>query len=291
MGGELNLNSGSVSDDVVLAGGRIEIARNFPIGGSAVITGGKVTLDGEIGDSATVRAGDLHLNGEIKGDADLAGRRIVIGPTARIGGDLTYRARNIEISPLAVIAGKTTALPFPQLNKRQIFGLVVGGLIFAAIIYFLGTAVLTLAITAFAPALMAATAMRIRTNPLATLGWGLLWVVAVPVLAAFLCATIIGIPLGLVLIGLYVLAFPFGGATAVHFLGMTIRGWFGRKAEPGLGARLGWTLLGAAALCVLVLIPFVGGVVCILAGVVGLGALTAELGRAVHRAPDSPAAA
>lgn len=101
--------------------------------------------------------------------------------------------------------------------------------------------------------------------------------VVAPVAIGLLCMTIVGIPLGLVLIALYIIAFPFGGTVAAHFAGMTMRSWAGGKDEPGFGARLGWTVLGTIVLCALVIIPFIGGLIWIVAGVIGLGALVSEV--------------
>jgi hypothetical protein len=122
---------------------------------------------------------------------------------------------------------------------------------------------------------------RTRIGP--SIGWGLLAFFGLPILAIVALVTIVGIPLGLVLLAALAL---------IYTLGYTATAWIiGRRI---VGTRTAWVLaflLGWGILRVLALIPAVGGLIWFVAVVFGLGALTVTIWRArsTERAAPAPA--
>ena len=112
-GGDINFVSGVVTDDLVAAGGDLSVQSGFNIGGSAVLSGGDVDIEAPIGAELRAAGGRLRLNAGVEGDAHLVGGDITLGPAAKIGGDLRYRAKSIDISPDAVISGEVIELESP----------------------------------------------------------------------------------------------------------------------------------------------------------------------------------
>jgi cytoskeletal protein CcmA (bactofilin family) len=283
-GGEVEARDGAIEDDLVAAGGQIILSSEFSIGGSAVVTGGDVKIETPIGGDLRVAAGDIYLNSQVTGDVQLMGDDVELGPDAKIGGDLKYRAKELNVSPSAVITGSTTELAphehadFERWGRNGAAMAAVSGLAFL-----LGIAVLVIAIAGGLPALMNSSTRMIREKPLQTLGIGFLITVVGPACLFFLFASVIGIPLAL-LIGLIFLAVaPIAIAATTYFVGMEGRRRLAKKQDslPSLADRLLWSLGAFAGLIVLGAIPFIGGVLWIIVFVFGVGAVMAQGGKAL----------
>lgn len=284
-GGHLILNNTQVSNDVVMAGGDIKISDNSTVASSAVIAGGRITIDGKVGGDVTIRAGEITINGEVSGNADLAAEEVHLGPRAVIGGNLKHRTADLVVAPGATIKGEITKVPYEDKLKKQAAKFMV--IASAAAMVFLVVLGLTILVSAGVFAgLMQATDRAIRGKTLSTLGIGLLVCVGFPVLIAISMASIIGIPIGLILI-----AFMFGAmllalACVAHATGMAVRSGFSRGSRaglPGAGGRILYALLGLAILIVLGLVPFIGHVVWIVASILGVGAASRVLFGALAR--------
>ena len=96
-GGDLNLRSGTVTDDVLAAGGTVTLHPKFQIAGSAIVSGGEVTIGSPIQKELRVAANRIVLDSVVDGNVKLMGDNIALGPKARLGGNLQYRGDNIQI--------------------------------------------------------------------------------------------------------------------------------------------------------------------------------------------------
>ena len=90
-------------------GGNVTVGRAARVGHGARLYGGSVTLDGKIDGGLDVGAQKITINGEVAGDARLAGEQIELGPTARIGGALSYLSgTELKRAEGATVAGAIT---------------------------------------------------------------------------------------------------------------------------------------------------------------------------------------
>lgn len=281
--GDIDLVSGSVSDDLVAAAGDINIQTGFDIGGSAIITGGNVTINAPVGGELRAAGADLRLDSSVNGDVQLIGEKVLIGPAARIGGDLRHRAREIEIDPAARIAGEVIKLEPPKRPDLEEWGVKAAAAAVAfALAFMIGMGILIVAIALALPALMESARSMIREKPMSTLGIGFLISIAGPAVVAVLFVTVLGIPLALMIIILIAAAAPIAIAASAYCAGMTARGAATRNAaQPGAFARAMWSALAACGLVILGLIPILGGVVWTIAYIFGLGAVMTRGGKAL----------
>lgn len=285
-GGDVDLISGSATDDVVAAGGDLTIRSDFKIGGSAVLAGRDVTIDTPIGAELRAAAARLRLNADVKGDAYLAGDDVVVGPGVHIGGDLRHRARKIEISPSAVVDGEIIALePAAPVDIEEIGVKAAAALAVFVLAFLIGAAILMVVIPLALPGLMNNAAAMIRAKPFTALGIGVLVVIATPAVIAFLFMTVLGLPLALMIAVLYAAAAPVAFAAVIYFIGMEGRRVIakGASGDPGAGARLIWSAVAAGLFLLIVLIPFLGGVVCFIGYLFGMGAVMTQGGKALSR--------
>jgi hypothetical protein len=125
-------------------------------------------------------------------------------------------------------------------------------------------------------------------KPLQSLGLGLAFVACVPFLGVVLLITVIGIPLALLLVPIYLLLLFLGWATVALFVAQrgldTLRP--GRPAT--MPARLLALFLALVALWLLRQIPLVGGLIAFVALLAGIGAFVWQ---AWNRREPAPRAA
>ena len=142
------------------------------------------------------------------------------------------------------------------------------------------------------PGLLSGAAQTVVERPWASLGRGLVFMLLVPGFAALLMATLVGAPIGMVMMAAFVVLLAMSFVAISFNVGLFIRGWFGKKDIPsGLGARLLWTTIGILVLIFVCLIPFIGWAFNFLAMVAGLGAVTTQLGPLFRRSDGLPAPA
>jgi hypothetical protein len=102
---------------------------------------------------------------------------------------------------------------------------------------------------------------------------GLLVLVATPVAALILVLTVVGLPLGIILLGCYALALYLGVIVVAATLGRTLV-----HAEPGQNGRFAaGLLLGLVIITIAVSLPVIGVGVRLLVILLGLGALVQQV--------------
>lgn len=291
-GKTLSFASGAIADDLVAAGERVTLMSNARVDGGVVAAGRNVTIEGPVGGGLRAAGRTVTLDSAVTGDVKLEGDTIIVGPRARISGNLTHRGRNVQISPEAQVSGQTTALP-PRAghdaeNRRQwmqfkswmhwafIAGLFLLGVIVAM---------------AF-PGLMNQTSAKLRAAPASSLGFGVVLACALPVLIVVLLVTVVGMPLAFLLMAFFGLMWPLALIGAAYALGMLIRGRVRSGAvAPKALARALWTLAALVLLTALGMIPIAGGLVWMIVYLFGLGAVAVVGARALARTPDPVGAA
>ena len=285
-GHDITFDTGSAASDVIAFGNNVTLNPTFKIGGSAVVFGQDVHLQSPVGRDLTIGGGTVTIDSAITGNVRAQGRHIIIGPNARIGGDLSYRATDkIEISPTAVITGKKVVLPADKNSitwgeTRHGHMVMAGGGMHHRIMHdvmgALGFIVLSLVLTAVFPLLMARAGGMLTRNPLLAAGVGLMVLIVGPVLSILAMVTIIGLSLAFAMWALIWAALLIGFVGAAAGIA-ALAGRYGKNdAPPKLGTQLLWTLLGAIVISALGATPYIGFWVWLVACVLGTGAVSAQ---------------
>jgi cytoskeletal protein CcmA (bactofilin family) len=286
-GEDVSLIGGQISDDVIIAGRRVVLSGRTHIGGSVVMAGDDMRIDSPIGESIRAAGRSVHLNSSVNGSAYLDAEHVVIGPSARITGDLVYRGRHVEISPNARVDGETRVLEPRARDEEKPFLAAASFAFFATL---LGLIIMAGAAAFALPKLMADTGASVRAKPWHMLLYGVIASVAVVIVIALLALTVIGIPLAFLIGAIMVALWPLSFCVAAYMLGM-----FGRKrlrkldTAPAGWVRALWAAAGMAALIVLGLIPFIGWLLWMAAYFIGLGALLVEARRLLWLKPKAAA--
>ena len=257
------LAQGSTStDDLLLrVNGPITVNANEEVGTVVVISDNAV-ISGIVRHNLIVVDGTATVTGTVEGTVTIVSGTLDLRGGSRVAGDVNLVDSNITRASGATIEGTQNNSSFEwsswELFAFSVFlwismtiAIIVAGLIFAAV----GGRQLTTA------------GNLIVQQPGATILAALIVGIGVPIVAVVAMATVLGIPLG---IGLLLFLVPalwfFGYLVAGTKLGAVI---LRQQASnhPYLAAALGLILLQAIGL-----IPFLGGFVGFVAGIVGTGA-------------------
>jgi hypothetical protein len=292
-GGEVSIG-GSVGDDLYAAGGDVQVdamvngnARvaggDLTIGpatvvaGSVSLTGGRIDFDGNSHGYLQASGASVRLNGQVHGDAEVRAEDLTLGTDTDIAGRLIYHGPTAPVVPEeARIAG---GVEFHEADAGDYLHHDSDGPVretvhwFGSILWFVGVFVAATLFLLVFPDFAARSAEAIGRDPWRVLGLGLAVLVCVPFMVVMLLITVIGIPLALLAIPLYLLLLFLGWVTAALFIGQ--RGLAAlRSGQPvTVGWRLLALLLALVALCLLGKVPYLGGIVEFVALIAGIGAL------------------
>ncbi len=196
MGGDV-LSRAEVADNLLAAGGNVTLHELATVGGNARLAGGTIVVDGTVDRDLEAWGRNIEIAGDIAGDVTLRGVDIAIGPSARIGGDLTYRsAKEADIHPDAQIIGDVTFI-YSEAPERMTGGAMlafgVSWLVVIASLILLGTVLVLLF-----PQLAVTTARTIGGVPWKSLGLGFAIGVGGPIAMVILALTVVGASLSVV---------------------------------------------------------------------------------------------
>ncbi|MFB6266777.1 MAG: polymer-forming cytoskeletal protein [Halodesulfurarchaeum sp.] len=293
---------GTVTGDVSAAAGNVVIAESGHVRGSVNVATGSLRIDGTVdgsvsagagtvvlGPSGTVRgdfdvgAGSVVLAGTIRGDAAVGGETIELLPTALIEGNLRYdgslaqregstvRGSLVQDEDLGQFVSPFSwvppALRFPAWID-SVYGLfanlVLGGLLLLVF-----------------PTFSTRVADSVTEEPVRAGGVGLLALVGTPILLVFVAITVIGIPIALFGLLVYVLAIWIGAVYGEFAVGRRLLAAASDEENRWLAL-----LVGLLAFAVVGFIPIVGGLAVFFALLVGLGATSMGIVRAYRSRRD-----
>lgn len=256
-------DDGDDGDRIVLVGD-VLVDRD-ETAGDVVVVDGDVTIRGVVTGDLVVVDGDITIRGTVEGDVVAVSGLATLGRRGRIAGDLVYADETPVQTPGSQVDG--------DVEKFEIGDASVFAAIGAWIAITLSMLLLGLVLLLIAPRAGDAVARTGRERTLVSALVGLLAFFLLPVIAIGLCVTVIGLPLGIVLLLLILPLYAIGYLTTAHVLGSRI------VKRGGIVAFLA----GIVILQLLVLIPFVGGLIGFLATLFGLGVLLVALFRARSR--------
>lgn len=264
-----------VGGDAVVAGGDVSFLSSSTVRGDVVAAGGRVVLDGAVSGDAEIYADEVHINGSVVGDVTIEAASVSVGEDARISGDFTYSSIDeADVAEGAVIAGELTRTEsdLPSTKDQAVAGVAILGFISVAVLMGLlmklaSALVLGLLFKRFTGELV----RKVADEPLTYLGWGFVTLVVTPVAAIILFVTVIGVPLGflvLVAYGALVLA-------AMIFAPVVLGSYVYKLLMKTEGFEVSWKTitLGVVLYMILVAIPVVGWIARFLLVLVTLGVI------------------
>lgn len=278
---------GPVAGD--LAAAAFDLAIHSDIAGDALLTGVEIQLrpGAHVAGDLTASGSELTLSGRVDGDVVLRGDHVVV--EGRVAGDLEVTADLLELKPGAQILGylrHTGPMAVEVPDGVNIGGTVryhhenaanggptlLGTLGKAVALFLLGVAVLWLL-----PGPVTRAADGLRHHPLRHFLMGAAVLLLSPPLLALLMVSVVGIPLGMLLLGLWLFCLPLGLAISGFGLALSIRRGTTVRAGAEAGMLMRRYAIAVLALTLLSLLPLAGWAVLAIAAALGLGALADTL--------------
>jgi hypothetical protein len=263
--------------DLVIDAGQV-IARDV------MVVFGSVTVEGVAQRDVATFGGSVKVRGEVQGSVIALGGSVDIEPAGAVNGDLICFGGTVSREARERVSGKVVMLGSPG----RLFGLggesadsPPAGLLQSLrwpLVLLLGWLVVTLVVGLAFPGQVAVAAGELARRPLFN---GLAGILGVAALCLSLAASvllsllIIGIPLLVIFLVAGLVLKVFGMVAVFHLAGR----WIGGRLSAGSPNPLLLTMLGFCAIGLVRLSPWVGQVVWLLAGILGIGvSLTTKFG-------------
>lgn len=279
VGGDVNI-AGAVGGELIAAGGNVTLASAARVGRGASFLAGVLTVDGTVAGPIEANAQRVVINGAVGGDVELRAAEIELGPNANIAGSLRYTSPGeMRRAPGASVAGavqrqEPVAMPHDsspghrwqrrmELDRPSWMG---WGLTYMALLACAGVLLLVL------PGYSNRAAEAIGRTPWLALLVGFGALVGIPAFAGLLFISLLGIPVGILVLAVYPALLLLGYLIGVLFV--TRRALVAARAQPAPSYVV---TMGFFAVCLLLValmgrLPFVGALLMALIAMFGLGA-------------------
>lgn len=246
-------------DDQVVLTGQLLVPEGATVG-TAVIFNGNATIDGTATESVVAFNGDVEITGTVGDDVVAFNGRVIVRSGAEVDGDIASRQAP-QIEEGATVGGEIEGIS----GRFDLEGL---GWVARYVWWFgytISTLILGLVLLMFLPGVDAPLADAFRRRMGASFGFGAAIFFLLPIAAVLLLVVVVAIPLGVFLLLALALLYTLGYVAGAHVLG--------RRLVNPPGSRFVAFLVGWLILRGIGLIPFLGGLVWVLASIAGLGAL------------------
>ncbi|KAF5412257.1 MAG: hypothetical protein C5S47_01830 [Candidatus Methanogasteraceae archaeon] len=261
-GGDIHLR-GSVADNAMIAGGIITASSNSDVGGDLDVAGGSIEIAGHVGSDLSCGGGSVIIGGAIDGNATIYANKIRILQSARIQGDLEYTSdKEIEI-PAGTVMGDVVYKKCER-KVEDTYSKIT-----SSIISFLSILLIGLLMVRFTGNTTVRVSDTIATQVLKSLGSGVLLLIAIPLIALILMITVIGIPLGLIVLFAYIVILYISKI----FVGLAIGRRILTYAKQEISSPYWHLVIGLIVIAFATRLPLVGFFISLIVILAGLGAL------------------
>jgi cytoskeletal protein CcmA (bactofilin family) len=240
---------GKIAGNLMAMGNTVIIGTNATIAGNARLIGSSVVVEGTIKGNVSINsARTVTLGGRMEGDVKVVSADIILPPSARINGNLTYTSSQELIPAGGVVGGqleRVTPKPPPLLSIDRLKS--------HAMWFFAAFLVGVPFITTF-PMTTAMASLLARKSPMKCLAVGFVASFLLPVLGLMSISSLIGLPLGaLILASWGILVY-----VSRIIMGLMIGTLILKSGNASIGRVLLSMASGLAVIYLATLIPSIG---------------------------------
>jgi len=224
--------TGTVVKNVLTVNEVVNLDSAGKVGGSFTAFAQSIGIDGRLGRDLLTMAGETIISGTIEGEVRAVGRNMSIGSSAQIAGPIHYEGDN----PASVASGAKLATPVEYTKRERRSEYRQGHYYVWRVIWTAAFVLFGLVLFLLLPKFAAETVSAGERFG-APVGLGVLVFFGVPIAAVIACVTVVGIPLGVLTLGLWLLAL----FCAEIVVGTVVGNWIlGKPADT-------WGLIGRMA--------------------------------------------
>ena len=258
--------SGTIGKNLTAAGGNVRLSKTSEVGGGVLAAGGDLRIGGVVGHHVVMTGGEAQISGNVGGDVKFAGGGISTIHGARVSGELHATLENADRAQIA--PGTVDGTVEITTDKREVRGTILGFSpmhFWFKIIWALSLIVSAIVLILLCPVAVGDVGSAVWQHPWWSLLWGFVGIIATPIVAVALCATLIGIPLGVFLLTLYF--------WSLYLSQMVLGIVVGQKVfmPPSTGRLMLAVIAGIVLVQVLTFVPYLGPLVIIAGLLLGLG--------------------
>jgi hypothetical protein len=270
-GGQVSIN-GIVGRNLTAIGGDVMIGGTAQLKGGAILAGGNILLSAPVKGDALLAGGSVVISGPIEGDVEVMTESLLLSTKAKIGGDLTYTSRETKFEKDASVSGQITKDILPPLPSdfdplANISQEIENIKVYSRIIGFFPALMIGLFMLRLFPNYTKDASLMIGEVPGKSLLVGFLTLILTPFLLIFTLITIVGIPIFVFVLCVYVLVIYLSKVFFSYFLAIALNKKL-KVTSPYLSY-----FFGLVAYYLLRFIPLIGGVVSAASLLFGMGAM------------------
>ncbi len=282
LGGSATIN-GSVGDDIVALSGSTNISSKTDVYGDIYIVAANTIYNGSTRGDITILSASVVFGGEVQGDANITTEEnLILGKSARIHGDLNYRASQELDSVDGVVLGNINFQEIAALNfdkakaeveevREEASGVISATVVFLKIWSYLSMLFIGLVILLASKYAFRESFECVKKDYWKSLLYGFLFIIVLPVTAVLLIITIIGFKLAILLLMAMALYWSVAKIFAGYYIGAFI---FQKKTKTGvLKKDIIRLASGLAILVVLTSLPYFGFMFSMIFTFTGIGAV------------------
>lgn len=292
-GGEIRLK-GNVGGDFVIAGGKIYIDNSAVINGDVMagagnllmngtVNGnlkagiGELDMNGSVGKNMDCRGEKIRINGSVSGKSIIAAQELNIGTTASFNSDVRYWAddKNVDFGQ-SVKNGKAVYDSSLVMEREHWYLLGFSAFMFA--FWYLAVAFIFIVLIQYLfRTTMKTAAYKAFDSTGRSLGYGVLFFIAVPIAIVILTITIVGIPVALILLLAYIIL----ALLTTIISSVVVANWFSNRNQRNWsnGKMSFIALLAFIVLKIVSAIPFMGWLLMFVIAAIAFGSIILSMNR------------
>ncbi|MEP2508772.1 MAG: hypothetical protein ABJH72_05420 [Reichenbachiella sp.] len=283
----------SINGDLIVFGANIEVGREVIVAGDLMVCGGRVVVKGIVNGDVKIMGGTVTFNGEAQGETDIEADVLNIGGKFRKSSVIAANKINFEdkaefhdgleywqqtgetdlsnymVNGLAIFSPDLEL--YQEVTNWKYLGF---GLATFAIIYTFSIVLTIFLLTILFGKVFSKAGKLINESYIKNFGYGLLYFISLPLTALFFFLILIGIPIGLVLLHVFLfsLLFAYSITSIILAYGINIQ----YKKNWGKWKIMGVALLIFAVLKLITGIPFLGLLMIIIVVGMAFGTLISQ---------------
>jgi len=286
-GGELTVESdATIRGDVKIFGGSVHFSGTAQ--GDLQMYAGGIEFDGEAAKTVEIKAGEVEFNGTIRGKSTLAARELEVQPDARFFSDVEYWREAGELDLTGNLQNGATA----TFNEDLKFDTGVNENIWAKSIFWISVfriisaALLIILLVSFFSSFFQKNTGNVKEKIGNYLGVGALFLIGTPIVAILAFATVVGIPVGIIMFSGYAIALTLAHSLTAVVATYELEKYLNREWSNGLTMVMA---IGAFILLKLIgLLAFPGQLITFLLTAIAIGAVIQWLRQGWRRQDDAP---
>lgn len=276
---------GNVEKNATIAGSQLKIAENANIEKDFIAFGSYLEVLGTVRSNIQSFVKYISINNIINGDVVLGNvKQITLGDQAMIMGNVEYtNTADLIGSQTNKIKGeiiqKAPINPSPSENENKLSKYSTASFWLWAIIKLLSLLLIAVIITNVFATTTEYKIKNLYCCPATNFFWGLVIILFVPWLCILLMVTVIGLPLGLITMALYLIS--------LYLAPILVGAAIGKQILKNSKSLVLQTVIGVIIFWFIKLIPFAGPIIAWLAISVALGAVMKKNGKKLKIAKNS----